>query len=202
MDLKAYLAQGKKAAYYVDDIEFDAKNESGVVFILESPHIQEVAEGKPLMGASGEDVSQYLLNQNKPFGKLVESLNHKIAIINVSNVPLQVIDKNKTDVEKIADFQKFRTKKPNTTDSFYKRFEKKIKKYIKKENVFVICGDFAHNYFFEVVYNNKSQMKSVYEGEIKVLRVPHPSGHSWQKIEKYKDDLTILKEIFSNFSEK
>ena len=202
MDLKEYLEQGKNARYYVEDIEFDVKNESGIVFILESPHIHEVKRKKPLAGTSGEDVSRYLLNQNSAFGELVEFLSGKIAIINVSNVPLQKINDNKDDVESIPDFKKFRTKMPNKETSFYKNFEKKIKKYIKTGNLFVVCGDFASNYFFEVLYNNKNKMKGFYEGDIKILKLPHPSGHSWQKIVKYKDDLVTLKEIFANFKTK
>ena len=63
MTLEEYLLQGKKAKYFVEDINFDTKKENGIVFILESPHVEEIKAGKPLMGESGKSISKILLNK-------------------------------------------------------------------------------------------------------------------------------------------
>ena len=84
------------------------------IFKLESPHTCEVSRGHPLTGNSGEAVAKFLLGKNNQpaFGELVDDSysavedkqarakaakkllrNRKIAIMEVSGVQLQIIEK-------------------------------------------------------------------------------------------------------------
>ena len=201
MDLETYLKQDSAAKYYVKDINFKTKTESGIVFILESPHVKEIDKQKPLMGKTGKEVSKILLNSEIPFGELSDKLGVKIAIINVSNVPLQKIEKkenntNYNDVIQIKDFEKFRDKDPDKESEFFKNFEKRIKRYINQKNILAVCGEFSNKYFFEVLNKNKGLMKKFLNKDIKVIQLPHPSYQSWSKIIKHYDSLMELKEAF------
>ena len=53
MTIEEYLLQGKKAKYFVEDINFDTKKENGIVFILESPHVEEIKAGKEILCSLG-----------------------------------------------------------------------------------------------------------------------------------------------------
>lgn len=202
MDLETYLQQDSSTSYYVEDITFNTGKEKGIVFILESPYIDEVKAQKPLMGDSGIEISRILLNSESPFGELSSNLDIKIALINVSNVPLQKIDEkeertNYKDVNGMKDFETFRSDAPDRNSAFFKNFEKRIKKYINKKNILVVCGKFSSDYFFEVLYKNKGLMKQFFDNDIKVIKLPHPSYQSWKKIIKYHNALMNLKELFS-----
>ena len=73
--------------YFVNDLVYD---EVRVVFVLESPHTQEVKNGYPVAGKSGNDMSKVLFGLDEAFGKLIyEQIIKNIAIVNVCNYPLQ-----------------------------------------------------------------------------------------------------------------
>ncbi len=175
--------------YSVDDL-LDANNK--VIFVLESPHTQEVKDGYPVAGKSGIDISKVLFDRDEAFGKLVyEKKITNIGIINVCNFPLQMSAYKESDkkeksmefFEKIRQNPKLRkTINPiNTTiQEMMNDFKNRIS--LHKDKKIVLCGNFAQNSFDSVL--NEDDFKEV-------LRVPHPSFNNWKK-QKYKD---VIKEL-------
>lgn len=202
--LKEYLKKlnsKKHPPYYVSDATEGNEKTIEILFILESPHKEEVDAKKPLMGRAGEYVSDFLDCDKKPFGKNQELFkNRQIGILNVSNIPLQVIECNQIETEKIKGELKKLRESDTVNQTLFSFFCKKMKKY-KKVKIFVVCGGFAEKYFDEYLLKQKdnSILKKHYKGEIEILKVPHPSYGHWQFIEKHKNNLERLKSIFSEF---
>ena len=204
--LNEYLKRLKtdKPTYYVKDTAEGSEESIEILFVLESPHKEEVASRKPLMGRAGEYVSDFLDCENRPFGenqKLFKS--NQIGIFNVSNIPLQVIDCNKKEAEDIKDELKQLRESDTVNATLFSFFSEKIKKYTNVRT-YVLCGAFAAKYFDKYILekDNDNILKKQYKGEIEILKVPHPSYGHWQFIDKHKENLERLKEIFSKFKEK
>ncbi|MCC4819176.1 hypothetical protein BCU85_21445 [Vibrio lentus] len=65
---------------------------SDVIFILESPHIQELKVGYPAAGETGVNMSKVLFNCEQPLGELIKNraiLPIQLSILNCSRIPLQ-----------------------------------------------------------------------------------------------------------------
>lgn len=175
--------------YFVEDLLYD---NSKVVFVLESPHTQEVKNGYPVAGKSGNDMSKVLFGLDEAFGKLIyEQRIKNIAIVNVCNYPLQKSAYKNPQMRELEQFEKIRQNpklrkydkdginavvKPMMED-----FSKRLSKY--KEKKIVLCGNFAQAAFDSVL--DETQFKEI-------LRVPHPSFNNWKK-EKYRDVIEELK---------
>ena len=210
--------------YHVEDVKnCDNCKEVEYLFILESPHTEEIKNGYPLAGESGKDVSRYLLNINEPFGKLIKEKKlkeKKIAIVNVSNVPLQPFNTKKDDKEisNIKDIDKIKNnlesiRKREISDStigskkLFELFKKRISEYIENNEslkFIILCGEFVKKYFDYFLKNSKVQVKHIInlnDYESKILYVPHPSRHQWTFIDKYKINLETLKNDWTNNSQ-
>ncbi len=175
--------------YFVDDLVY---KDSKVVFVLESPHTQEVKNGYPVAGKSGNDMSKILFGLDESFGKLIyEQRIKNINIVNVSNYPLQKSAYKNPDMPELKQFEKIRQNpklrkydkdginavvKPMMDD-----FSKRVSKH--KDKKIVLCGNFAQTAFDSVL--DAVEFKEI-------LRVPHPSFNNWKK-EKYKDVIEELK---------
>ena len=175
--------------YFVNDLVYD---NSKVVFVLESPHTQEVKNGYPVAGKSGNDMSKILFGLDEAFGKLIFKQEIKnIAIVNVCNYPLQKSAYKNPDSPELQKFEKIRQNpklrkydkdlinvvlEPMMTD-----FAIRLQKH--KDKKMVLCGNFAQQCFES--YLNTDEFKNV-------LYVPHPSFNNWKK-EKYKDVIEELK---------
>ena len=175
--------------YFVDDLVYD---DVRVVFVLESPHTQEIKNGYPVAGKSGNDMSKVLFGLDEAFGKLIfEQKIKKIAIINVCNYPLQKSAYKNPDMSELEQFEKIRQNpklrkydnnginavlKPMMED-----FSKRLSNY--KDKKIVLCGNFAGAAFDSIL--NEAEFKEI-------LRVPHPSFNNWKK-EKYQDVIEKLK---------
>lgn len=175
--------------YFVGDLVYE---ETQVVFVLESPHTQEVKNGYPVAGKSGNDMSKVLFGLDESFGKLIYEHSIKnIAIVNVSNYPLQKSAYKNPQMIELEQFEKIRQNpklrkydkdginavlKP-MMDNFSKRLS------IHKDKKIVLCGNFAQAAFDSVL--DETQFKEI-------LRVPHPSFNNWKK-EKYKEVIEELK---------
>ena len=175
--------------YFVNDLVYeDAK----VVFVLESPHTQEVKNGYPVAGKSGNDMSKILFGLDEAFGKLIYAQKIKnIDIVNVCNYPLQKSAYKNPNSPELEKFEKIRQNpksrkydkdginavlKPMMDD-----FSKRLSKH--KDKKIILCGNFAGAAFDSVL--DEMQFKEV-------LRVPHPSFNNWKK-EKYADVIKELK---------
>lgn len=66
-----------------------------LLFIFESPHLEEVATGTPIVGGAGQSALEYLLGNatGGSLGEFVDAMHsagdYRVAVMNVSNVPLQ-----------------------------------------------------------------------------------------------------------------
>lgn len=81
----------KNDVYKVKDLNID-KVDLEWLFVLESPHNDEIENDYPVAGASGKDMAKVLFENNVgdlSLGKLVQDGDSKIGIMNVSRVPLK-----------------------------------------------------------------------------------------------------------------
>jgi hypothetical protein len=65
---------------------------SDVIFILESPHTQELKVGYPAAGETGVNMSKVIFNSEQPLGELIKNrapLPTQLSILNCSRIPLQ-----------------------------------------------------------------------------------------------------------------
>lgn len=190
--------------YIVKDI-VNNKNMSKYVFVLESPHNEELKNGYPVAGESGKDIIKFLgINSNDSFGKYVkENKDSRITLINVSKVPLQVTNSLKEDYISLMDeicsiircgydsYGKHRKKAINEIEEIilqdFKSRLKKVKLDIKTN--IIVCGNFAKVYFDKISTDINEINKN------KVLYVPHPSRKQWSLT---RNDLNILHDVFKN----
>ena len=162
--------------YFVDDLIYD---DTEVLFVLESPHNEEVKRGYPVAGKSGKDMTKVLFNDSEPLGKLIYEHSVKnLGIINVCNYPLQMsaykdgtLDGDMEFFEKIRQNPKLRKKQApinavvsKVMDSFKSRLAP------HKDKKIILCGVFAQS-AFDSLFNELSFKE--------VLRVPHPSFNQW-----------------------
>lgn len=75
--------------FQIDDL---SRPNSDVIFILESPHTQELKVGYPAAGDTGVNMSKVIFNCEQPLGELIKSraiLPTQLSILNCSRIPLQ-----------------------------------------------------------------------------------------------------------------
>lgn len=188
--------------------------ESKVIFILESPHVQELKYGAPVSGSSGATMSKHLFGPafNKPLGRLViknmeehknrPSLN-AIGLMNVCGIPMQRKAYGDPEVmEKYRDFfdvlegvrqgnQKdvYKVEAWNAMqDVILRRFQERLARQFGKECTMVPCGRFAQKFF---------RLASMVSDSWQVIDdVPHPSYNSWDR-ERYKPAIRQVQAVFS-----
>jgi uracil-DNA glycosylase len=176
--------------YFVNDLIYD---DTKIIFVLESPHTQEVKNGYPVAGKSGVDMSNVLFDLDEAFGKLVyEKKLNGIGIANIFNYPLQlvvydeILNNEMNYFEKIRQNPKLR-KRENPINSVINKmmsdFKSRLSPY--KDKKIVLCGNFASS-AFESIFSDADFKE--------VLHVPHPSFNNWKKA-KYKDSIEKLKEF-------
>lgn len=174
--------------YFVNDLVYE---DTQVVFVLESPHTEEVKNGYPVAGKSGKDMSKVLFGCDEAFGKLVYEQSIKnIGIVNVCNFPLQKSAYKNADLKELDFFEKIRQNpklRKNDKIGINERvgimmsdFSTRLNKH--KDKKIILCGNFAQNCFEN--YLNRDDFQAV-------LYVPHPSFNNWKK-EKY---LKVIEEL-------
>ncbi len=177
--------------YVVDDLIYE---DTKVIFVLESPHTQEVKNGYPVAGKSGVDMSLVLFGLSEPFGKLIyeKKLKH-LGLLNISNLPLQKSAYKNPHARVLEFFETIRQNpKPRKNlkasinlviDKMLSNFRARLEKH--KDKKIVLCGRFAES-AFDVVFRDDE-----FEA---VLRVPHPSFNNWRKV-RYEEKIKQLKEF-------
>lgn len=175
--------------YFVDDLVYD---DTKIIFVLESPHTDEVQNGYPVAGKSGRDISKVLLGVSDSFGGLIyEQTIKNFGIVNISNYPLQKsayrlpYAKVLELFDKIRQNPKFRKNDKDGINSVIKEMLDDFKSRLElhKDKKIVLCGNFAQSAFDEMFKDEDFKM---------VLRVPHPSFNNWKK-DKYKEKIQELK---------
>jgi len=177
--------------YVVDDI---INEDTKIIFVLESPHTQEVKNGYPVAGKSGVDMSMVLFSISEPFGRLVHDGELRgFGLLNVSNIPLQKSAYDNSNAKVLEFFQSIRQnprprKNPKSginlvIEKMLDNFKHRLKKH--KDKKIVLCGRFVEAAFDTVLREDDFAA---------VLRVPHPSFNNWRKT-KYKEKIELLKEF-------
>ena len=175
--------------YVVNDI---VNGDTKVIFVLESPHIQEVKNGYPVAGKSGVDMSLVLFNISEPFGKLVyENRLQYLGLLNVSNLPLQKSAYQNPHAKVLEFFETIRQNpRPRKNakgginlviEKMLGNFKGRLEKH--KDKKIVLCGRFAESAFDAVFKDDEFKA---------VLRVPHPSFNNWRKV-RYQAKIEALK---------
>jgi len=189
-----FIKNNNFSDYFVDDLIYD---DTEVVFVLESPHTQEVKNHYPVAGKSGKDMSKVLFEDEKlkkeSFGKLI--FNKQISgfgILNVSNIPLQKSAYKIGENELFREFELFRQnpslrKKECSLNKTIRIFQTDFKNRLElhEDKKIVLCGAFVHKVFKDTFPNHKFK---------NTLEVPHPSFNNWSK-QKYSDKIKELLEF-------
>lgn len=190
--MKNYLYKNIKD-YFVDDL---IDSDTQIVFVLESPHNEEVKRGYPVAGKSGKDMSKVLFGIDESLGKLIyEKKIKNLGIINVSNYPLQMsayedetLEADMEFFEKIRQNPSLRKKQAPINSAISKVMDSfKSRLAPHKDKKIILCGTFAQN-AFDGVFNELSFKE--------VLRVPHPSFNQWLRASN-KEVITKLEEFVS-----
>ncbi|MCU7197967.1 hypothetical protein [Turicibacter sanguinis] len=201
---------------YRDKVKEFKNLKSKYIFILESPHIDEINKGYVACGDSGKSMSKLLgLGDKKSLGDLLnEKKIHDISVLNVSRVPLQAIGNKKIirkerkikvsksvieQIEKLrekytknneAKFNKFSEGNLNEFEEYLLNdFKERIEKLVGDDGnkVIIVCGNFAKVYF------NQIEKGLNYR---EVLYVPHPSRNQWTNYINAKPGMDKLLEEF------
>jgi len=195
MDAKEYL-HGAHQKAIVPDLIAASNLPLSVVFLVESPHYDELLSGAPLTGGAGKLALNYIRDQTGSSEGLGPWLSHKIgvgnaraAIMNVSQVPLQekafdraraVPLKPKLTPDEWRSLERVRTKKPSVwtpeEDQLGQILTGELQQRVSRLNtgtgaMVVPCGRFAKTFLESIVLPPGCSM----------LPVPHPAHSQWQQ---------------------
>ena len=176
------------AKYKIDDI--NCNNISKYIFVLESPHNDEVDKDTryPVAGQSGKDMAKFIgiSSGSISLGYYCKNNPEKgISIINASSAPLQEVnileEEYKELIKKVNNLVRNGYKNyGNHTDEeiniiekfILSDFEERLKNLnINNETKIIVCGKFAKSYF------EKIKLKNINNDNI--LYVPHPARSQW-----------------------
>jgi hypothetical protein len=200
--------------YFVPDI---LTEQTVCLFLLESPHIQELKHGAPVSGASGATMTKHIFGQKYvkwPLGVIVkknrdEQLNrpslNKIGLMNVCQIPMQAMAYRDPDVHKkygwfLAILEGLRVNNDKVAYSqpewnaaqalILERLVSKLAGIREKECIVVPCGRFAQKFF---------RLAGVVGDRWQVIHgVPHPSYNSWDR-EQYRSVMESLKNALRRY---
>ena len=185
------------------------------LFILESPHIQELKFGAPVSGASGLSMTQHLFADRfqLPLGQLAiaaknnelqDPLLDHVALMNACQVPLQkaayadspIMDKYQTEWSLFEEIRVTNQKLSYSNEALDAiqqviagSLHKKLQKLTDRALYIIPCGKFAQKF---------SQLASVSSPNWEwVDGIPHPSYHNWSKL-SYRTAVDRLIALFSS----
>ncbi|GLG01280.1 hypothetical protein Alches_13190 [Alicyclobacillus hesperidum subsp. aegles] len=182
--------------YQVPDIVLET---STCLFILESPHIQELKFGAPVAGASGATMSKHIFGPEYariPLGRMVKknAETHagrprlsRIGLINVCNIPLQAQaydpDTRRQFSDWLEDMNVVRTQNqrpsfPNPRQQDIQNWlvdtlRTKLQTYAGEAITLIPCGRFAQKFL---------RLTGLSDPAWHIIEdVPHPSYNSWDR---------------------
>lgn len=195
-DFKAFLTHCEHHKIKVDDlVDHLEPGEPCCVFLLESPHIQEVKQQVPVAGASGRTMSRALLGCDRPLGLLVGSereaypLLKRIGLMNVCQVPMRKTA-YRLDERRGFDYILSVLKKLRTNTRFAAHLnpalvtvrsliladlEKRMLRLTGHRCLFIPCGLLA------TVYLQRVSVKG--EGWSFIWGMPHPARNRWTSVQ-------------------
>ncbi|WP_067932617.1 uracil-DNA glycosylase family protein [Alicyclobacillus kakegawensis] len=198
--------------YEVPDI---VRPSSRFVFLLESPHVQELRYRAPVSGSSGATMSRHLFGERYarfPLGWLVkknaDEQKHRpsldrIGLMNVSNIPMQASAYRNRDVHKrygqwlqALEFVRANNHREQfdqpmaqaVQDVLVESLREKLHQLTARSCVFVPCGRFAQKFF------RLAGVQS--EHWLVIWDVPHPSYNSWDRA-RYQPAIERLREAWN-----
>lgn len=196
------------AHFYVPDIVLPV---STCIFVLESPHIQEVKYGAPVAGSSGGTMSKHIFGADYarfPLGLFIkknadERINRPrlngIGLVNVCNIPLQRTaygprGKDPALTEWFADMEYVRTnnqrmtfERPRQIDIqrwLVTHLQSKLTAFHDNRITLIPCGRFAQK-FVRLAGEKNSNWQVIDD-------VPHPSYNSWDR-ERYRPQVEAVR---------
>lgn len=190
-----------KISYSVNDLVRDSK----VIFILESPHKEELKAGVPLAGLSGRSMAKELFLQEDilPMGKYLKQLTENkkqtiYGIVNVCPFPLQQsaypvkefvqLYNEELEIAEAIRKSTATTFKDENKALFHKLlindFENRLLRALKEDTIVVPCGKFAEKYVNQLAIKDKLNI---------IKGVPHPSYNSWSR-ERYRNVIDIVRD--------
>lgn len=177
------------------------------IFVLESPHIEEIKFGMPVSGSSGKSMSSVLFNNRMllPLGRLVkknqtenmgDTLLDKIGLMNVCNIPMQrsayenreVINlRGSVDTDEYADFFRFMERVRTNQTAVYATAEcNKLQEVILadfKKRIEPLVGKKVTFIPCGKFANKFFRMLDLDMSSWTVVYdVPHPSYNNWEKV--------------------
>ncbi|MBL0387111.1 hypothetical protein JJB07_10655 [Tumebacillus sp. ITR2] len=177
-----------------------------MVFLLESPHTQELLHGVPVAGLSGGSMAKHLLGVSDKLGPVVKSdpERYGIGLMNVCSIPMQT-----------AAYEKYPQLRPEAYGGFFPTLEglragrkkgvelsdwdelqtlildnlrSRLQALTNRRLTLVPCGAFAQKYF---------KLAGVTSPNWRLLAdVPHPSFNNWDK-ERYRAKIEEVKKAFT-----
>ncbi|MCM3719597.1 uracil-DNA glycosylase family protein [Fictibacillus phosphorivorans] len=190
-----------KASYSVPDIALHPT----IIFILESPHKEELKSGVPLAGLSGRSMAKelFLKEDTLPMGKYLKKLADNktqmfYGIVNVCPFPLQesaypdkeFVQRYKNELQITEAIRKSTAKhfRDENKELFHKLvlkdFEERLLSTVEDDSIIVPCGKFAERYVNQLTIKDKLNI---------IKGVPHPSYNSWSK-ERYRDVIQTVRD--------
>jgi hypothetical protein len=175
-------------------IDDSLNKDSKLIFICESPHIDEVKLGFPLAGYSGREMSKYLLGDDSiSLGSIARDFSSyqklglkPFSIMNASQAPLQISAYKQNNlilpenifflerIRKIRDLSNVETDLLPLVNLMFKSFKNRCQ-HLSEMAVFVPCGVFARSFCKHLARETS--------GNFKYLdNIPHPSRAQWKTL--------------------
>jgi len=190
-----------------------------VLFLLESPHVQELKYGAPVCGASGAAMTRHLFGEeygHLPLGILVGQKSEqrildlpiqRVGLMNVCPIPMQRIAYGNSaladaHVQLLSILGNLRTAGGSPTyrdqdwstvqEILVESLQKRLQALSNRPLLIVPCGRFAQKFF---------KLADVSSKQWTVLPdVPHPSYNNWSK-PAYQSVITRLQRLFQQETE-
>ncbi|WP_102346600.1 hypothetical protein [Bacillus sp. Marseille-P3661] len=195
--------------YKVNDINLGS---SEVIFILESPHVQELKHGVPVAGPSGLTMSKCIFGTQatKPLGLQLKGLKEKndvqeilckIGLMNVCQIPMQRSAYSQVVCEEHQSFFDYMEKIRISNERMYykdqnlnelqkllvEQFARRLTELSGPNLTLIPCGRFAQKFLKLVMELDLDTNWTVIEG------VPHPSYNSWAR-QQYLPVINCIKD--------
>lgn len=213
MDDITRLAEKYLKNYSVNDV---INQEAVFLFILESPHTQEIRNGYPVAGSSGVEMTKFIYNTDKKdaFGKLVSQKEkysgeyenlERFSILNVSSAPMQKgglkeynLDEEEERIVRILEKLRVNYKSRSHRNQEWNRVKEVIisdfkqrlvsgLKVMKELKYLIPCGKLAANYL-QLIQDSEE----IIDQKEVIWNIPHPSFNQWSRyesMEKLKEKL-------------
>jgi len=180
---------------------------STFLFLLESPHVQELKHGAPVSGSSGISMTKHLFPDRfgkEPLGIVVKNQRvSKVGLMNVCQIPMQAAAYGDEEMkskyaELLAVLERVRTATNRLSyanadwnqvqEIIVANLRSRLERLTDRKLHVVPCGKFAQKFFR--LANVHSPKWRVAEG------VPHPSYNGWSKSE-YAVAVSSMLEAFA-----